>query len=393
LTGPDDALHYLNMNDNKSGQLLSRPAVVRPVIRELSQPTRFHWGRREFRDSRTGRRVIQLTSGNSTNHSPYFYCNGFGLDETVVIVSSDLTGIFQLYRVDIATGDAMQLTDRPDGIGNLGPSVSHDGTEAFYAADASLHAVNLKTGMSRTVADLSENASGGLSFGLSGDGLTALLVYRNQQDRSVIATVPTAGGTPRVVFVVEQFNAICHTNFCLGDSNLITYVGFPDLQEKFDLDDAARARTQLLDIRTGTSRAFLTMPVGFRATHEYWNHDGSKLFFHKKRVPTWTPASIGYVDRAGGPQHIVYEDHHRKLGHSMINRQGTKIVCDNQEPGANDLIMIDVATGKAEVLCWTNASGRGHPNHIHPSFSPSGRHVLYTSDESGFAQTFVIPLD
>jgi oligogalacturonide lyase len=381
------------MNDNKSGQVLARPASVKPVVRELGLPARFHWGRREFHDARTGRRIIQLTSGESTNHSPYFYCNGFGLNETVVIVSSDRTGEYQLYRVDIDSGEALQLTHSKRGIGNLGPSVSHDGTEAFYVDDGGLYAVHLRSGSIRLVADTRGIATGGASFGLSGDGKSVLLVYGKPTGKNAIAVVGTEGGVPREVYVANEFDAICHTNFCLGDSNLITFVGFPDLQEKFDRDDVTRARTRLLNVKEGTCSAFLTMPVGYRATHEYWNHDGSKMFFHRKKVPTWTPASIGYVDRAGGPQHIVYEDPHRKLGHSMVNRQGTKIVCDNQEAGVNDLLLVDVATGKAEVLCWTNASGRGHPNHIHPSFSPSGRHILYTSDESGFAQTFVIPLD
>jgi len=75
-----------------------------------------------------------------------------------------------------------------------------------------------------------------------------------------------------------------------------------------------------------------------------------------------------------------------------VNSEQTKIISDNQAPYENELLLIDLASGEAEIFCWPNASGRSHPNHIHPSFSRSGRFILYTSDVSGSAQVFLVPL-
>ena len=58
-------------------------------------------------------------------------------------------------------------------------------------------------------------------------------------------------------------------------------------------------------------------------------------------------------------------------------------------------MLIETATGEAEILCWPNSKvtgGHAEFSHVHPAFSPSGRLVLYTSDESGVGQVYLVPL-
>jgi hypothetical protein len=74
---------------------------------------------------------------------------------------------------------------------------------------------------------------------------------------------------------------------------------------------------------------------------------------------------------------------------------GKWFISDGQDPGYNPLIIIDLIGGKAEFLCWPNASITGGHEacaHVHPSFSSSGNYVTFTSDKTGTPQVYVIPV-
>ncbi len=64
--------------------------------------------------------------------------------------------------------------------------------------------------------------------------------------------------------------------------------------------------------------------------------------------------------------------------------------------GENELVLVDLPTGRSEVLCWpgSSVSREFHQvSHVHPLFSPSGRKVVFTSDAGGKAAVFVVPLE
>ncbi len=245
------------------------------------------FGRKKvYNDAMTGREVWQMTSGEYTSHATYMYCQAFTRDEKYIIFSSNRTGSFQLYRMDVESGEAMQVTGL-DNYNSLSMKIGTTGREAYVTAGSAAH---------------------------------------------------------------------------------------------------------IFDVETGETEPFLVMPKGYRATHEYWAPDGSKLYFHKKQVPGWVPASIGSIPKEGGDMTIYFTSDSIKLGHSSVNPSQTKIVSDDQEPDKNQLILIDIPTGRYETLCWTNTSGTEQYNHVHPSFSPTGRKVIFTSDTSGSSQVYIVPL-
>jgi hypothetical protein len=264
------------------------PAVYRSV---KPRRERFQWGRREFVDRRSGRKIWQLTSGDATSHCPYFYCQAFDADEQGVLVSSMRSGSFQLYFVNIHTGEAVRLSDA-DSLGNLGPSFTADGVEAYYTDTSGIYATNIRTGETRLVT--SAAGRGGASFTFDREGQSILLNYADAEGRYTFAVAPTDGSMPiaEPVAYAQDVTSICHVNRCPSDPDLVTYVPFPDRQDDVTRNVHERARTRMIDLRTGKSKTFLTMPPGFRATHEYWDHAGQRMFFHKKHVPNWTPASI-----------------------------------------------------------------------------------------------------
>ncbi|MCK4747808.1 MAG: PD40 domain-containing protein, partial [Bacteroidales bacterium] len=83
------------------------------------------------------------------------------------------------------------------------------------------------------------------------------------------------------------------------------------------------------------------------------------------------------------------------LGHGLSSRDGRWFVSDSQEPGKNELVLINLATGDGQVVCWPNSSakeGNTTLTHVHPSFSPKGNYICFTSDRTGVSQFYVVPV-
>ncbi len=353
-------------------------------------------GKQVLHDSKTGREIWQMTSGQFTSHAPYMYNRGFSHDEKYLVFSSNRSGSFQLYRVEVESGETWQLTDLED-YHNLGLCVDHSGREVYFSAGNTIWAVEIESGASRLVADFG-CLSGGRPIGLcpclTGDDSLVLIDYIRSDGAVALAMADAKGSKPEEVFVFPGVERVSHPNFCPGSNDFLTIVVLPDHQDEKDLPPAYRARSWKLNLRTRIAEPFLIVPPGFRATHEYWAPDGSKLYFHLKSVPDWIPASIASIPRDGGGMKIHFTSETIMLGHSSVNSSQTKIVSDSQAPDRNELILIDLATGGHEVLCWPNASvKKEQTSHVHPAFSPSGKMIVYTSDATGWAQVYLIPLD
>lgn len=193
----------------------------------------------------------------------------------------------------------------------------------------------------------------------------------------------------------QREGKISHPLINPEDPEVITYVPGPDTQDDMTLPMEQRARSWKVDLTAGTDQQFLTMPYGFRATHESWAHDGERFFFFRKTRPGWSPAAICSQDKQGGDFRVHYESEHIKLGHGTASPNGEWFVADSQEPGTNELVLLNIDSGEAQVLCWPNSSvdgGHSQRAHVHPSFSPGGKYICFTSDRTGVSQVYVVPV-
>jgi oligogalacturonide lyase len=350
----------------------------------------FPSGKRLLIDPQTGREIWQLTNGDWVSHSPYPYCQAFSADQKYAVYSANRTGQYQLYRLEIEPGIACQLTDLAD-YQNFSLCVNPAGDEVFFTAGTQAWAANLETGDLRLITDYAPLMSAGGKLGrpcTSGDGRYILNYYQRPNGKFGLALADANGSRPEEIYMFEDCEAIGHLNYCPTDNNLVSYVPLPDRQNDFTLPPHERARAWRLDLQTGENSPLVIALPGFRATHEYWSPDGQRVFYHEKTHPGWLPTSINSVDRNGGDRQVHFNTNKIKLGHSSINRAGTHIVSDSQQPKENELVLIELATGTAEVLCYPNASGAPHPNHVHPSFSRYGDKIIYNSDFEHYAQIF-----
>ncbi|MBN2460505.1 MAG: PD40 domain-containing protein, partial [Candidatus Cloacimonetes bacterium] len=107
------------------------------------------------------------------------------------------------------------------------------------------------------------------------------------------------------------------------------------------------------------------------------------------------PVAICSMNKEGNDWQIHYESDTIYLGHGSASRDMKWFVSDSQEPGSNELVLVNLEKGEAEVLGYPDATiTGGHPAHahVHPSFSLKGNYICYTSDRNGVPQVYLVPI-
>ena len=346
--------------------------------------------KRVYRDKRTGREVWQMTVGKAPSLTCYMEAEGLTEDERYLVFASNRTGRFEVYRAEAESGEIAQLSNIASLRGESPVAMARNGREAIYTDGWRIFATDVASGETRIVADPEKkipNPMPEVPRSFSGNGDRCVFTYEREEGKNSLGVVFMETGEFHEAF--RWRGDLSHPQICPGDPNLITFCPLPDTQNDMDLPMNKRARSWIYNCATDRARPFLVTPYGFRATHEYWDYLGDRLYFHKKSSPGWTPTTISSIDRAGGDWQDHFESKDRKLGHSSIDRKAEFIVSDVQQKGENELYRIDLKTGYSEVLCWPNTSGQ---THVHPSISPRGRYAYFGSNRTGVAHVYLYPL-
>lgn len=327
-----------------------------------------------------------------TNHHPYFYSRAFSADERFLAIGSDRSGAFQIYVHDLELGVDRQLTDE-EAVNTQSMAFGWTGSEIYYVRSNRIWAVDAASGIRRLVTDFSGLCAAGDQHTrpvFPRDMSVMYFYYLRPDGVPAVACADPAGGPTREVAAYPGLERIVHVLVNPMAPHQVTFDPFPDRQERWHLSRSERARCWMLDVRTGRTEPFLVAPEGHRATHEFWSEDGTRMYFHLKTVPGWTPVAVCSMDRGGGDWREHIRSGEWRLGHAAVDAGARWLVTDSQDPGRNPLILCDLGTGEEGTLCWPNASGAGHPRHVHPSFSPSGRSIVYTSDAEGDAHVWLV---
>lgn len=350
-------------------------------------------------DKRTGREVWQITSGQDPSNSCYFEAQAFTAGDRHLVYASKRSGVYQLYRLDLASQETCPVT-HGYGISSLSFSIAPDGKTVYYTEGGRVYRTDVMTGATAVLEFEAGFAvsryKGPIKFSLgrtfTPDGEYSALGWTDAAGKTGVALVNLAKGIVTKYIEVPGGTG-GHTLLCPADPYLVTFVHAPDQQNNMKLPMEQRARSMIIDFRTGQIRPFLIMPYGWRATHEYWSPKGDRLYFHKKRVPGWVPAGICSVKRDGSNLRSHFTSDTLQLGHSMISPDERFIVSDVQKAHDNPLLLIELASGKHQVLCWPDSSATSEQiGHVHPSFSRTAKFVAYTSDRTGTAQVYLVPV-
>jgi oligogalacturonide lyase len=351
---------------------------------------------RQWQDPETGAAIIQFTAAPCINHAPYFlnqawaFPHGRERGGACLIVTSYRDGCRpNLFAIDEAGGELLQLT----GTGDVNPwsaCVSPDGRYVFYGAGRELRVVEVATARTELVAVCPGDGRVD-TCSLSPDGTEIVTSAFSGESavhgrRNVLLAIRADGSGMRTVY--ESGQLIGHAQFS-PDGRQILFSG--DLPRLWLVN---RDGTDPHPLRAQTRREWLT--------HESWLTNDEVIFTH------W-PYALKAIRRDGTGERTIAAFN---CWHPAPRADGSLIVCDTALPDVG-LVLVHPYTGARRALCYPRASCQGYQwvqpepiwegpvpetaygpqwTHPHPSFSPDGQKVIYTSDASGYPQVYVAVL-
>ena len=363
-----------------------------------------------YTDPQTGATVTRLTSMLTNSNHLYFTNNCFYNGGKSLVFSSDRDNCPNLYTLELESGIITQLTDLPiPDVYPCGNSLQltyvSDVTEtAVFFNGNSLTAIHIPTRLSRVIYEIPKGY-GKHIVSISADGKYAFTNII--EDVSARRTEKTLQGTfdchPHCAIIKiaidgsghetvwEENNFIAHVNASPTDPNLITFCheGF---WEQVD------HRLWALDLRVGKPYKLHECAKGEAIGHEYWFADGKRIGYHGLRNcnrigPTDEEllgnSQLGAVN-FDGTNDVSYEFPFN-MGH-IFSRDESLIVGDGDRRGKYLRLWKLENGGYSEprALCLHRCSFKTQSCHVHPRITPDGKHVLYTSDESGYNQLYLV---
>ena len=345
---------------------------------------------RRFTDSATGARLRQVTDHPSIHHHPFFFVPAYDDVIARLIFISHRSGRPEIYAEDRDSGKLVQLTER-EGIGEYSIYPSHGGRFVYFTAGASGYRVHTETQREEQLVDLGAIRLRESGMVADAMGTTALSfddrywALRFSADNCAnLAVVDTGSGDTDIIL---ERDSIAHLMFCPDDSNLLYYAG------------PLKDRVWVINRDGSGNRRLYQRAPGEWITHEVWIPGTKELAF-----VDW-PRGIRCIHAETGAERRVTSFN---AWHAICNRKGTMMVADTNFPDIGIQLFNPLdSIGEPITLCHPGASNEGaHWNgpfpyedgpikvyapqhtHPHPSFSPDGKRVVFTSDRTGHAQVY-----
>lgn len=356
-----------------------------------------------YRDRVTGRTIHQVTRHPSINHPTYFLQSSFTPANDALIFTSYRTGSAQLFRAALPSGELRQLTDGP-AIHPFSPAIHPSGDSIFFVRTGGIWVLDIETLEERLVVEFAGAQLGECSLSADGKWVTAAIkqgsqpgVVAGRADGSEWTTIPF----PRTVI---------HPQFHPLEPEWLIFAG----------DPAPRMHR----VRRDGS--------GLECLYE---HDNDEFVVHETFlgrtgaiVFTVWPRALCRFDWTTRDIRTIAEFN---AWHIAPNRAGTKVLCDTNHPDRG-IHLIDVESGRAQLVCLSEASGGGSQwktsryalaedfaaarsqaksgalswmetatdtvygpqwTHPHPSFSHDEKRIAFASDKTGHTQVYIADLD
>ena len=373
---------------------------------------------RDYLDPLTGRRVRQLTDSPAEDYHLYFYNPSITPDGKYLIFFSERTGLSNLFRLDLDSGEIVQLTDaRPvraeywpfteavQGVGACLAVIGNHGQEVFYFEGTDLFGVEIESLKRRNLMSLSvDRRPSMLQANASGDTLVfatwdeALFMERSQrayagehfpderffqETTSTIMRVQSETGKAEEVLYREQF-WINHVHVNPQNRDLILFC-----HEYSEMPD----RMWLLNVSTRQCEPIPGQGVDEWYQHEFWSGDGERICFHGGLTGDNTTGLCGWCSYEGTD---YYKSYHatsgRAYAHYNLHPDGQTMVTDGEaRPGCISKVYLRDECQEFEILCRHDSYTFGDDQrcHPHPSFTPDGRQVIFTSNRTGTSNIYL----
>lgn len=372
---------------------------------------------KRYTDEQTGRAVTQLTASAAEDYHLYFYNPSVTADSQYLIFISERTGISNLFRLALATGEIVQLSDaapaRADyypftykpfsGVGACLPAIGAH--EVFYFVGNDLFAVDYETFKTRLLLHVPDarrpsilhaNAAGDkLVFATWDEQLfaaSARQFYQDekmpddaywQQTTSTIHRLDPNTGHCEEIFRRDRF-WVNHVLIHPTDPDCIEFC-----HEYSDLHD----RMWLLNVTRGEAARIPGQTTDEWYEHEFWNGDGTRIYFHGGAVGDRSVGFCGWVELATGEYRKFYHrTPTRTYGHYNLHPEGKTMVTDGEGlPGCISRVHFHGEMQVFEPLCRHDSYKFGDDQrcHPHPSFTPDGSRVIFSSNRTGTTNVYL----
>ncbi|NLD72910.1 MAG: hypothetical protein GX649_09375 [Chloroflexi bacterium] len=382
---------------------------------------------REFADEKTGRTIRQLTSSGNNYHL-YFTENSFDSVKNEIIFLSDRASgqnkapadwpEYQIFRMDLASGEMTQLTEEPGGVGAV--TKTPDSSLIVFTSGrgnisgSCIYALDTASGEVRTVYEETGPFSVGMpsiapnrryvAFGRNekvdaprGPNYSGFKesFYRTKDGRITVAYLD--GSKAEDVFLDTHW--VGHFQFCPDDPTIATYCH----EGPWNL---VTQRIWIIDFITRSVKPCFRQEEQDSIGHEFWTQDG--LIFFDDRGPghdgtitsdrTQAVATevavnqndmvpfVGLADRDGNILRRIEMPYY--CNHYHANPDNTILVGDD----VDDLVLVDISGEVAtqETLCYHGTSWHTQSSHCHPTWSWDGSRILYSSDKGGRINVFMV---
>jgi oligogalacturonide lyase len=357
------------------------------------------------------------------NYHLYFTENSFCKGKNQIIFRSDrATGedkaphdnpLYNLFSMDLESGEVVQLTDETSSIGNCTKTPA--GEMIVYVAGNQIRRLDLKSGEFSTIyveagafnvgtpsisknrryIAFCRNEKVNVQRGPNYTGF-ADRYYKIKDARITLAYLDGSGWFD----IFKDTHQIGHFQFCPVDST----IGMLCHEGPWNL---VTQRMWVLDFVSRDVWPIFRQNEKDSIGHEFWTQEG--LIFFDNRGPghdgtitsdrTQAVATdvevkaqsdfipfVGLVDKYGKILRKIEMPYY--CNHYHANPDQTLLVGDD----VDELVLIDISgdTATLEVLCNHKTSWHTQSSHCHPTWSWDGRQILYTSDFGGKNQIYLI---
>lgn len=353
-----------------------------------------------YTDPDTGAEITRLTGWRANSNHLYFTNNSFYDNGRSIIFESDRGNAVNLFSLDLESGEIEQMTDLP-----LQPYPrDYNLHEAFvdaknaiciYFAGDTLYRLDIherkNTPIYRMPKGYLQHISSITADGkyvltsiceasvpqVSGNAVLRTIFERHPH--SQVLRIPVEGGVPQVVWEENEF--VAHVNASPTDPDLYTFCH----EGPWSMVDH---RLWIGRISTGEVKKLHPCAKNENIGHEYWYADGKWIGYHgskdgKRQLGRVNPD--GTVDRAYAfpfqTGHIFSQDERLVIGDGTRDGKYLRL-----------WRLIDGEYEQPRALCAHNSSCKRQRAHVHPAMTPDGKSVLYTSDETGYEQLYLVRL-
>ena len=364
-----------------------------------------------YKDETTGVEVTRLTSWRTNSNHLYFTNNCFYDGGKRLVFASERDNAPNLYSLELETGVIEQLTDLPipkysNGNSLLLTFVDAKTATAVFFCNRQLFALDIKAKSARVIYNVPEGYLNHI-VSIGADGKYAFTsIYENvisrrkgntlqdtfnEHPNSKIMKIAIDGSGSECVW--EENNFIAHVNASPTDPDKLTFCheGF---WEQVD------HRLWALDLKTGEVRKLHECKEKEAIGHEYWFADGNRIGYHgiincNRTGPT--DEDLNGMSQLGAVNFDGSNDKSYEFPFNMghIFSEDEKLIVGDGDRRGKYLRLWRLGENGYEqprALCMHNSTFKMQSSHVHPRVTPDGKHVLFTSDESGYNQLYIVEI-